>query len=71
MKTKREEKLSKDVQYLREELHRTKQKVRDIEKGRESYKRKLKEKEEVIDHLEEEVKKKRLLCSFTASHRTS
>jgi len=64
MRTKREEKLEAKlkslqdaVKIIRKELHTCKQKNRDIEKSRESYKEKLKMQEATINQLQAELKK--------------
>jgi chromosome segregation ATPase len=66
MNTKREEKLEDklfklqdDLKNVRKELHTCKQKNRDLEKGRKSYKEKTREQEVAITRLSDELKKKR------------
>jgi len=66
MKTKRKEKLrdklskfQEDIKAIRKELHTCKQKNRDLEKSRTSYKEKTKEQAEAITRLNDELKKKR------------
>jgi len=66
MKTRREEKLEvqlsklqNEIQIIRKELHTCKQKNRDMEKSRESYKSKVKLQEKAISELNDVLKKKR------------
>jgi peptidoglycan hydrolase CwlO-like protein len=65
MKTNREEKLEsmlnklqEEIQVIRKELHTFKQKNRDMEKSRESYKEKVKIQAISIYQLNDELKKK-------------
>jgi chromosome segregation ATPase len=78
MKTNREEKLEDKLNKLehslrisRKELHTCKQKNRDMEKSRESYKEKMKLQETAIDRLNEELKKKLQQFTFEYVHRAS
>lgn len=58
MKTHHEEKLSLENKALRQELHRARQKNRDIEKSRVKYKQQVITQKEKIKDLENELKKK-------------
>jgi hypothetical protein len=76
MKTKREEKLEEKFLKLKEshqivlkELHTCKQKIRDMEKSRVSYKSQVKMQAQAIDLLEAELKKKRYQFAFQPLNR--